>query len=341
MNALTRRVPSSSPTRARWRLAGAALLVGAVLAGCTLPAPPGAAPLRYRDVMFSATQHDGLVYGSAPDASGTVQNLTLDMYTPAGDTQTRRPAIVLVHGGGFRGGNSKDTGMVELANAFADRGYVAVSINYPLLAGTDICSKDNPPTQTCINAAYAAQHATQAAIRWLRANATTYGVDPSRIAVEGASAGAVTALAVAVNSADPGTDGTPDQSSYAQAAMAISGELPHSDADLFKPSDSPVLMFNGTADQTVPFSAGVQTAGDLYNTGALVVFEALQGAGHVPFSTDGTLMIDQSVYFAYDVLDLADAAGQPASAAAAERRQEAQMARSNPRFAAALRRRLR
>src|SRR5438270_11688728 len=68
----------------------------------------GAAPLRYRDVIFpTLTVTPGLTYGSAPDGSGNPVALTLDMYRPSGDMQTSRPAIVLVHGGGFTGGNSK------------------------------------------------------------------------------------------------------------------------------------------------------------------------------------------------------------------------------------------
>ena len=318
-----------------------ALVVIAVmlLAGCSLPPPAGPANLRYRDPIFSGvTERDGIPYATADDIAGNPQTQTLDMYTPTGDTQTSRPAIVIVHGGGFRGGNSKNADMVLLAKSFAQRGYVAVSINYPLLAGTDICSKDNPPTQTCINAAFAAQHATQAAIRYLRANTSAYGVDPTRIAVEGASAGAVAALAVAVNAGDPGTDGNPGYSSNADAAISISGELPHSYATLYNSTDAPVLMFNGTADQTVPFQAGAQTAIDLNNAGVPIVFEALQGAGHVPFNTDGTLLVDQSVYFAYYLMHLDQAAGQPTAAVSAFKRQTAQMEKRYPRVARSLRR---
>ena len=62
-------------------------------------------------------------------------------------------------------------------------------------------------------AAVQAQHDAQAAVRWLRAHAADLGVDPSRIAIGGGSAGADVALLVGAHSEDPGTSGTPGQSS--------------------------------------------------------------------------------------------------------------------------------
>jgi acetyl esterase/lipase len=215
------------------------IATAALVAACSVPPPPGDAPLRYRDVIFpNLTVTTGLVYGSAPDLSGNPVTLTLDMYQPTGDTQGSRPAIVLVHGGGFISGDSTNSAMVKMANAFAKRGYVAVSINYRLL-GDGNCAKEDPPSQQCVNAAFAAQHDAQAAVRWLRANAATYRVDPTRIAIGGGSAGAVTALAVAVNSTDPGDSGNPGYSSKVGGAISISGWIPHDEASLYDPADSP------------------------------------------------------------------------------------------------------
>ena len=111
-----------------------ALLAVALISGCTVPEPPGAAPLRYRDQVFNnVTVTSNLQYGSAPDAQGNPVPLMLDMYRPTGDTQTSRPALVWVHGGSFTGGDKTNLVPVDVANTFAKLGYVVVSINYRLL----------------------------------------------------------------------------------------------------------------------------------------------------------------------------------------------------------------
>jgi acetyl esterase/lipase len=296
------------------------LALGSTAAADVVPAPVGPAPIRYRDVIFpTLTVTPALTYGSAPDQSGNPVTLTLDMYRPTGDTQTSRPGIVLVHGGSFVGGNSHNGAMVTMAKAFAQRGYVAVSINYRLFNQTkEACGSEPEPSQNCVTAAITAQHDAQAAVRWLRRNAAAYGVDPARVAIGGGSAGAATALAVAVNSTDPGDSGSPGYSSRVGAAISISGALPGSVAKAsFDRADSPTLMFEGTADHTVPYGAAAATAAEMRAAGIPVVFETLQGGGHVPMKTFGDTIVTQSVNFAYDELNLARAAGQHTAAPAA------------------------
>lgn len=269
--------------------------------------------------MFTNTTITGdLAYGSAPDAQGNPVTLKLDLYRPTGDTQTSRPAIVWIHGGGFHAGDKAQQPFPNLATQFAQRGYVAASINYRLL-GTDKCAGVHPPPASCEAAAIDAQHDAQAAVRWLRANATTYGIDPTRIAVGGGSAGADTALLVGAHSEDPGSSGTPNESSKVGGVVSISGVLPPDGQAFLTSDDAPTLWFIGTKDPNIPnYNDVVANAGALYNAGVLSVPEVLQGAGHVPVNaTYGPTIYTQSANFLYFTLDLAHAAGSPPGNAAA------------------------
>ena len=99
------------------------------------------------------------------------QHLQLDMARPKmGDG--RFPAIVCIHGGGFRAGSRK--GYDALCVRLAREGYVAVTVSYRLA-----------PTYQFP----AAVHDVKEAVRWLRANAKQYHIDPERIGVMGGSAG--------------------------------------------------------------------------------------------------------------------------------------------------------
>jgi dienelactone hydrolase len=322
-------------TARRWRTVlptlAAAVLAVLLLGACTLPPPPGNGPLRYRDTVFSSVDvSSGIPYGSAPDANGNPVTLTLDLYQPHGDAQTGRPAVVWVHGGGFCCGSSTNTDVAALSRYFAQLGYVAVSINYRLLSPTG-CGGGGTPSATCVNAAIAAQHDAQAAVRWLRVNASTYDIDPNRIAIGGTSAGAVTAIEVGERSDDPGDSGNPGPSSAVGAFVSISGGFPSPfDSAFANSGDAGGLFFHGTADTTVPYSWAVSTAAALYNVHVPVVFEALQGAGHVPWAQYSTLFEQQSDYWMYYMLDLAHAAGQPSPAATAFDRDLGRYLRRNP-----------
>jgi predicted esterase len=301
-----------------WRKGPAALvalLAAALIGGCTLPKPPGDAPLRYRDQVFTnVTVTSNLQYGTAPDAQGTPVPLLLDMYRPTGDTQRSRPALVWVHGGGFSAGDKKNVVPVDVANTFARLGYVVVSINYRLLGSGCVA---NP--SACGGAAIEAKRDAQAAVRWLRANAATYGIDPSRIGIGGESAGAITATLVGLFSEDVGSSGNPGWPSTVGGFVSISGGLPT--GGLASAGDAPGLFFHGSADNTVPASWSVNTAIEMLNAGVPAWLQIQDGAGHVPWAQYRTLYLEQSDWFFYLSLDLAHAAGQPPAAAKASQRQ--------------------
>jgi len=293
-------------------LTAAALVV--TVAGCTVPRPPGDGQLRYRDPVFSSVAvSPDITYGSAPDTSGNPVALELDLYQPAGDTVTRRPAVVWVHGGGFAVGD-KGSGR-NFATYFARRGYVAVSINYRLLAPTG-CGGNPDPTPQCEQAALAAQHDAQAAVRWLRANAAFLGVDRERIAMAGSSAGSITSPLTAWRSEDPRTSCNPGPSSAIRAAVSISGGTPTD--EFITAADAPAIFFHGTADRAVFYSWAVGNAAAMYNLGIPVVLEPFEGAGHGLVEEGfGDVIFEQASYFLYGMLDLAHAEGQPAAAARA------------------------
>lgn len=279
-----------------------------VAAGCgfhTLT-PPGAAPLRYRDPVFTAvTKTTDVVYGSAVDQNGTTQSLKLDVYQPTGDTNTKRPAVVWVHGGGFSSGNKTSAEIVAEANDLAKKGYVNVSIDYRLY-GPGCSATDASHLAGCVRAMGDAQHDAQAAVRFLRENAATYKIDPNRIAIGGTSAGAITALHVAANSEDPGTSGHPGFSSAVKAAVSLSGAKVL--GAKMTATDAPILMFHGTNDPLVPYQWAVNTLNEAKAAKVIAYLTTYQGEGHVPIAHFDEITAQQT-NFLYWMLDLEHASG--------------------------------
>jgi dienelactone hydrolase len=303
-----------------------ALLALVAVTGCTLPRPPGDSPLRYRDQVFSnVSVSRDLQYGTAPDSQGNPVALKLDLYAPTGDTHTKRPAIVWVHGGSFSGGDKTNTVPVDVGQTFAKQGYVVVSINYRLLGSGCVA---NPGQAQCIVAAIEAQHDAQAAIRWLRSRADFLRLDPTRIGIGGESAGGITATLVGLNTGDPGSSGNPGFPSTVRGFASISGGLPT--GAFATAGDAPGLFFHGTADPIVPFRWSDLTTAAMLKVGVGAWLQHQDGAGHVPYAQYRSLFLEQMDYFFYLTLDLAHAAGQPPAAARAYERQLERMAARNP-----------
>jgi carboxylesterase type B len=121
-------------------------------------------------------------YKPADPAADNPTDLKLDAWAPAGDTATRRPAIVWGFPGAWIGGSRR--AMAAYAQDSARRGYVGITIDYRLRG-------ESRNMQTGIVPAYLD---TIAAGEWLRANAERYGIDPDAIIVGGSSAGAMNAI---------------------------------------------------------------------------------------------------------------------------------------------------
>jgi len=287
------------------RLTVVSVVALVALAGCDqMPRPEGDPPLRYRDRVFDeiAITRD-IQYGTAPDNDGKPVPLMLDLYQPVGDTARARPVLVWAHGGGFSTGDKDAAVAVAMATDFAKRGFVTVSIDYRLLA---------PPGCTgataaqCTDAAIAAIHDAQAAVRWLRANFAAHRIDGGRIAIGGESAGGIMAAGVGVWADEPGDSGNPGYPSNVQGWISISGGLP---GGIFvNRGDAPGFMFAGTEDGIVPHQWSVETTDAMRKNGVLAVFKSLGGAGHVPWGQYHELFMTQTNYFLYHVMDLRQAA---------------------------------
>ena len=146
---------------------------------------------------------------SQPYAEYDGRKLRLDVFRPRQRTGPL-PAVVCIHGGGWRNGDRGS--QTAVAQTLAANGYVAVTITYRL--------RDEAIFPAAIQDC-------KAAVRWLRANAKRLGVDPQRIGATGLSAGGHLAALLATSGGVPeleGDGGNADFSSTIQACVACGAQ---------------------------------------------------------------------------------------------------------------------
>lgn len=210
----------------------------------------------------SVSVHKGIAYARV---NGT--DLRLDVYEPAGTGRQLRTGIILIHGGGWTSLHKRT--MSGMGQFLARNGYVGFSVDYRLFDGT----RNRWPAQL---------DDVQHAVCWIRANAATYHVDPSRIGAFGHSAGAQLAALLGMEE----TRETPNValsnfSSKVQAVVDHSGPsdftrdhdaggdaffakfLGSTDEDAWQSAspvfhvaknNAPCLIVHGTRDQEAPLS---------------------------------------------------------------------------------------
>jgi poly(3-hydroxybutyrate) depolymerase len=134
-------------------------------------------------------------YGAARNVSGQLQSLNYNVWYPklALDPLAKRPFILMVHGGGFVGGQRQD--LDTLCLMFARRGFVAATIDYRLKY--DSRCRD---TLSKVFAVYRAVQDAHAAMRFFVANANRLRIDTAKLLVGGSSAGAATVLGLTYTS---------------------------------------------------------------------------------------------------------------------------------------------
>jgi acetyl esterase/lipase len=163
------------------------------LAGCATPSEYTAESTYLK--LVKQYPHIAVASSALPDGVIAVRDLTyvrygeralqLDLYLPA--NAAAAPAVVLVHGGGWRSGVRQN--LAPMAIRLAQRGYAAATVSYRL----------SPEARYP-----AAIDDVRASVRWLRAHALQYRVDPARIAIAGGSAGGQIASLVGVTGSGEG-----------------------------------------------------------------------------------------------------------------------------------------
>ena len=141
----------------------------------------------------------------------------------------------------------------------------------------------------------------QTSVRFLRAHATEYGIDPMRIAMSGISAGGVTALQVGNRTPVPGSGGTPDQPSDIGAAVSLSGAVYMDGIDA---GDAPSLLFHGTEDPLIAYSQAVLTRDRSKAAGVSSYLITWNGEGHTPYTEHRVQILTTMTNFLYNTLHL-------------------------------------
>ena len=224
------------------------IAVIAAALGLVVAAPASAqAPLVERGVQF----------GAATGEDGRRQVLRMDLFSPR-RPERPRPAIVWIHGGGFTQGYRQR--MDPVAASFAERGYLAATIDYRLFPRYDLASPETAPEVR------AARADALAAIRWLRRHSARLGIDPGRIHVAGSSAGGMTALNVALRPGAP-----------VRAAVSVMGYAPVAAMPAGAP---PLLLLHGTEDRTIPFALAEGTCAMASAAGVACELVPFDGYAH-------------------------------------------------------------
>ncbi|NQZ76892.1 MAG: alpha/beta hydrolase [Ekhidna sp.] len=300
------------------------------------------------------TYADGLSHNATSNSSFAIP-LKLDLYYPDNNS-SNRPVFMFIHGGGFRGGIKTKPEIIEMANYYASRGWVFASIDYRTVEelGTiqgmtqaEVLShyRGLAPEEWIENsfegaesadevqqatAMYLAQRDSKAALRWLVANADSYNINTGYITVGGASAGAITTIALGISnqedfrdeitiSDDPTLSTTNLNESYVVRSMVyfwgsnlkldvFEAVYNLNQYDRYDVNDPELFMGHGTAEDLVtPYEEALELQSiynsiGIYNELATLLLPNGDPAGHGAWNAivDGKGLFELSFDFLVD-----------------------------------------
>lgn len=214
----------------------------------------------YREPVYEVGESRDIVYGRVVQSleEDKRMDLKMDLYVPHDGSTVARPLMVVLHGGAFRGGNMRDSSLVEWCRYFASLGYVAASVDYR--QGYHRRQKDTD------EAMFKALKDANAAVRFLLKRDSLL-IHSDRIFAAGADAGGITALNMAymreenlpeIITEEKDTTKVTRQALLrgfdVRAVANLWGAVP--DTAILANAKIPVISFQSKEDAMIPFLAG-------------------------------------------------------------------------------------
>ena len=260
---------------------------GATLAGAAVPVLGTAGGQNPQPPADGVTVEKDVVFGKGGDL-----DLKLDIYRPPKGKE-KRMATIHFHGGGFAGGNKES--LAERIRPYAALGYVSIAAQYRLSGQAGFP---------------ALIHDAKAAIRWVRANAKTLGIEPARIGVAGYSAGGYHALFTAGTGDQPEWEGTGGNAGVSSKVAVCLAYYPATDipGNMVPAGTSPearraatatahivagfppTVIFHGFKDTTIPIDSSLRLLQQFRDANVPVEFHGIEGAPHV-FDSNAELAV--------------------------------------------------
>jgi len=226
----------------------------------------------------------------------------MDVYRPPSQFAAPRPAVLLIHGGGWAIGDKASAREIQIGQTLSGHGYVVFSINYKLNR-----YQSEPWKSPLVELAWPQNlYDCKSALRFIRANAGRFGVDPARIAVMGGSAGAHLALMLGTTAHEEeinrhglyteqsnevscivyfygeydvhGRSVSPLSGLAADQAAAL--EAAASPVTFLDAHTPPIFVTHGSADKTIPVDRSRQLVRRLNELGIAYWYVEIGGAPH-------------------------------------------------------------
>jgi len=255
---------------------------------------------------------------NVPYREGNDPATQLDVYWTDHDQPI--PAVIVIHGGALAFGSRNDEfGFALMAQSIAQAGYVTFNIDYRLFS-----------TETGANPWPTQLDDAQQVVRWIRENASKYGVDPERIGAIGHSSGGQLAAFLGTRDTRDNSDASlagyssrvnavVDLAGYVDATIPLSIEdfqavtvallggtadnppsadqiADFSPIDFVDPQSAPFLTLHGAIDEVVPVEISRRMTDSLHEAGVEVVYGEFPGIDHLGV-LDWTLVGSQALAF--------------------------------------------